>query len=164
MIDAAIDTLRALNTHRLDHGELAQLSAQLKANNLPFSDIETSTGTFFDFRTEQDKTLGYAGVEFFGQDGLLRSVLVLPAWRNRGLGSAIVEMTAALAREHGVERLYLLTVDAADFFAARGFSALLRTEAPARIAQTSEFASLCPASAAFMRRDLRALPPSLSVA
>jgi amino-acid N-acetyltransferase len=164
MIDAAIDRLRALNTHRLDRSELAQLSAQLKANNLPFCDIETSIGAFFDFRTAQDETLGYAGIEFFGQDGLLRSVLVLPAWRNRGLGSAIVEMTATLGRKHGVERLYLLTVDAADFFAARGFGALSRGEAPAGIAQSSEFASLCPASAVFMCRDLRALPPLLSVA
>jgi len=164
MIDAAIGTLCALNTHRLDRGELAQLSAHLKVNNLPFSDIETSTGAFFAFRTAQDETLGYAGVELFGRDGLLRSVLVLPAWRNRGLGSAIVEMAAALARELGVERLYLLTVDAADFFAARGFGALPRADAPARIAQSSEFASLCPASALFMGRDLRALRPSLPVA
>ena len=158
MIDVAINPLRTWNQHCLDGDELATLSAQLRANDLPHCDIETSAGTFFDFRTERNEIAGYAGIEIFGPDGLLRSVLVLPAWRSEGVGGAIVEAMVEFACEQGVQRLHLLTMRSADFFAARGFGPLPRAEAPARIAATSEFASLCPSSAVFMRRDLRAAP------
>jgi amino-acid N-acetyltransferase len=158
MIDMAIDGSCALNKHELARDELVRLSAELKANSLPASDLQTGAGRFFDFRTEQNEVLGYAGIEIFGRDGLLRSVLVLPAWRKRGIGRTLVEMMAAFARARGVERLYLLTMDRADFFAARGFGILARAEAPAPIAASSEFAALCPASAVLMCRDLRAAP------
>jgi N-acetylglutamate synthase-like GNAT family acetyltransferase len=162
-MELAIDRLHVLKKRRLALNELTLLSAQLRANNLPSSDIETGAGRFFDFRTELNETVGYAGIEIFGPDALLRSLVVLPVWRHKGFGGSIVEKMAEFACDQGIERLYLLTVGAADFFAAWGFMVMPRLEAPVRIAAAAEFASLCPASAVFMCRDVRAAPPRRAI-
>jgi hypothetical protein len=58
------------------------------------------------------------------------------------------------ARLLGVERLYLLTTDAEEYFATLGFKPIERSEAPAPIQATSQFRSLCPKSAVCMARDI----------
>jgi N-acetylglutamate synthase-like GNAT family acetyltransferase len=49
--------------------------------------------------------------------------------------------------------VFLLTTTAVPLIARLGFRRIERSEAPATIASTTEFSSLCPASAAIMRRD-----------
>jgi amino-acid N-acetyltransferase len=50
--------------------------------------------------------------------------------------------------------MYLLTTTAETFFERRGYRRVDRTEAPQAIQTTVEFASLCPASSAFMIKRL----------
>jgi amino-acid N-acetyltransferase len=50
--------------------------------------------------------------------------------------------------------MYLLTMTAEGFFERRGYRRVDRTQAPLAIKSTPEFASLCPASSAFMIKQL----------
>jgi hypothetical protein len=61
-------------------------------------------------------------------------------------------MPSALA--HVVRALYLLTATAESFFEHRGYRRIDRAKAPSAIQSTREFASLCPASSAFMIKQL----------
>lgn len=93
------------------------------------------------------------GLELHGGDALLRSVAVDDAYRGKGAGAAICDRLEAFARERGVRDIYLLTTTAKAYFANRGYEAVARDQAPADIAATEEFTSLCPASAILMRRS-----------
>jgi amino-acid N-acetyltransferase len=53
-----------------------------------------------------------------------------------------------------VGTLYLLTTTAREFFADRGYAEVERTEPPEAIRATTEFADLCPSTAACMRKRL----------
>jgi len=102
-----------------------------------------------------DKVLiGCAGVDVLGEVGLLRSVAVDEAHRGTGVGKRLVEGMEEHARKQGVQQLYLLTDTAEAFFAGLGYRKLAREEAPADIAATEQFASLCPSSSSFMVKAL----------
>ena len=134
--------------HPLDADD-AGLIASLRGESLP----EPGAGRYF--RADDDGApAGYAGLEGEGEDLLLRSLVVLADQQAQGLGSRILTAVEALAREGGGERLHLLTTTAEPFFTRRGFVAADRTDAPAAIRRTREFTDVCPASAAYLTKDL----------
>jgi amino-acid N-acetyltransferase len=71
-----------------------------------------------------------------------------------GLGKDLVAAIEEHAREAGVRELYLLTTTAEAFFAGLGYLKVSREQAPAGIAGTEQFASLCPSSSCFMAKIL----------
>lgn len=99
-----------------------------------------------------------AGLEVCCDNALLRSVAVQPAWRQHGLGQALVRRVVCRAEERGLRALYLLTMTAEHYFPRFGFEAIARDAVPAEIAATLEFKSACPASAVAMAKPLQALP------
>jgi amino-acid N-acetyltransferase len=101
---------------------------------------------------------GVVGLEPHGEAGLLRSLAVRHDRRRSGLGSALVQELERVAGARGIRRLYLLTTTAEAFFAHRGYIREPREQAPEVIRRTPEFASLCPASAAFMGKSLQQEP------
>ena len=58
----------------------------------------------------------------------LASLLVLPEFRCRGIGAALVHEAVAIAARFGIERLYLYTDDAAPFYARHGWSMVERLD------------------------------------
>ena len=98
--------------------------------------------------------VGAAGLEAYGDDGLLRSVVVDPASRGSGLGALLVEGACDLARRSELRALYLLTTIAREYFVGQGFADCPRDEAPAGIRESWEFRTGCPSSSAFMKRTL----------
>jgi amino-acid N-acetyltransferase len=54
----------------------------------------------------------------------------------------------------GLERFMLLTETAADFFHRHGYRVVQRIDAPAALRASSQFASVCPASAIYMEKRL----------
>jgi amino-acid N-acetyltransferase len=58
------------------------------------------------------------------------------------------------AASMGVRSIYLLTTTAEPFFKRLGYERIERSQAPCSMQQTREFASLCPASSAFMVKAL----------
>ncbi|MEP6875915.1 MAG: GNAT family N-acetyltransferase [Burkholderiales bacterium] len=100
--------------------------------------------------------LGTAGIEVYGDVGLLRSVAVAPVAQNGGLGAAMVNGVLADAQRHRLGPLYVLTKTAARYFARRRFVPVSRHDAPAAVQASAEFQDACPATAAFMALDLAA--------
>jgi amino-acid N-acetyltransferase len=127
------------------------IAALLGAAELPHEDITPHLGHFFVAR-EGGVMVGAIGLEVYAPDGLLRSLVVAPAHRGRGLGDKLVRGLEQAAAEWGVERFWLLTTTAEAFFARRGFRVTPRAGAPAKIAVTHEFQTLCPATAICLTR------------
>jgi amino-acid N-acetyltransferase len=94
------------------------------------------------------------GVELHGAHALLRSLVVSPERRAQGLGKKLVEHAEAHARQHGAVTMYLLTTTAERFFLTNGYVTTPRDSAPSGIRSSREFASLCPASSAFLSKHL----------
>src|SRR3546814_5225514 len=63
---------------------------------------------------------------------------------------AILTAVERAAADEGATSLYLLTTTAEPFFRRHGYETAERTDVPAVIAQSAEFRSLCPASAALL--------------
>ena len=66
----------------------------------------------------------------------------------------LVQAAEQGGRVRGVKALWLLTTDASDYFAARGYAAADRACAPAALQGCAQFRSLCPSSAACLRKTL----------
>ncbi|MFB6193846.1 MAG: arsenic resistance N-acetyltransferase ArsN2, partial [Halobaculum sp.] len=106
---------------------------------------------FYVARRDGDR-VGCGGIERDGEVALLRSVVVTRDHRGDGLGTALCDRLVDRAARAGVESVYLLTTDAADFFASVGFTTVPRGSVPDAIRETTQFADLCPDSATVMRR------------
>lgn len=137
------------------HDELA-LNTLLQAADLSTEDITPEMLEHFRVVHLDKALIGCAGVDILGEVGLLRSVAVDEAHRGTGLGKRLVEAMEEYAKAQGVQQLYLLTTTAEAFFAGLGYRKLSREEAPADIAGTEQFASLCPSSSSFMVKSLSA--------
>lgn len=123
--------------------------SMLEAASLPTSDLDEGDAHYFAFEAG-----GFGGFVHLDDAVLLRSIVVPAAQRRRGLGGAILETLLEIARSHGAREAWLLTTTAEAFFAMNGFERVARAQAPAAIIRTSQFKSLCPDSAALMRRAL----------
>ena len=134
--------------------DFVELKEALESAGLPSGDIGISGRIFWRFRDASGRTVGYAGIEPYGKDALLRSVVTLPEVRGHGFGSQIAAFLIGYARLRGVERVWLLTTGAAEFFRMLGFGETERASAPDAIRATTEFASLCPATAICMSRGI----------
>ena len=128
--------------------------ALLQAAGLPASDLTESHLEHFFFTGTDGAPRALVGLEIYGEAALLRSLVVSAAARTQGLGSALVLHAEKYAAAHRVRELYLLTTTAESYFENRGYRRIDRAEAPPAIKSTREFASLCPASSAFMIKRL----------
>jgi amino-acid N-acetyltransferase len=126
--------------------------ALLQSQGLPISDITTEHLEHFFFVGSDDSPAGLVGVELYGTDALLRSLVVAENARGNGLGSTLVEHAERYAVGNGVRSVYLLTNTAETFFKRSGYERIDRVQAPPSIRATREFAGLCPASSAFMMK------------
>ena len=129
--------------------------ALLSRAGLPTSDITEALLDNFFYAGERDAPLGIVGLEVSSPHALLRSLVVEADARDSGLGSRLLAHAEQHARVRGVHRIYLLTTTAESFFARRGYAGADRSDAPAFVRSSAEFASLCPASAAFMVKHLQ---------
>ncbi len=67
------------------------------------------------------EVVGVAGLELYGNQGLLRSVAVADSMHNRGYGAALANYVICEARKSRVQELFLLTTTAPEFFKKLGF-------------------------------------------
>ena len=74
----------------------------------------------------QGHVVGVAGMERYGDSGLLRSVGVAREWRGTGVGRTLVERVLDEGRAAGVRDVYLLTTTAEHYFPRLGFAPLFR--------------------------------------
>jgi amino-acid N-acetyltransferase len=133
--------------------DLAEVERLLVASSLPLDGVADALPGFV-VAEESGRVVGAVGVERCGQYGLLRSAVVDETARNRGVGRQLVERVIDAARSSGLKTLYLLTTTAEEYFPSFGFEVANREEAPASIRNTTEFTTVCPASATMMKLDL----------
>jgi amino-acid N-acetyltransferase len=126
----------------------------LAALNLPLDGFADYVGAAVVARIGED-LVGSAALEIYGKSALLRSVAVSTAMQGMGVGHRLVDAALALAKDTGIERVYLLTETAASFFPRFGFQVIDRAAVDAAVKQSVEFTSACPASATVMVREVR---------
>ena len=129
-------------------------SSLLLSQALPASDLTDAHMKYFYFCGDSTGPAALVGFELCGTDALLRSLVVSPELRARGMGKRLVAHAENEARALGATAMYLLTTTAEGFFARLGYTSVARDDAPEAIRATREFSSICPASSAFMTKKL----------
>jgi amino-acid N-acetyltransferase len=142
-------TIRPASSRDLD-----SVKSLLDAAHLPLDGLEEQFGDGYAVAEAGGRIVGAEGIEVYDRSGLLRSAVVHPEWRGRGVGDALTRDRLEWARRAGLERVYLLTTTAESYFPRFGFTRVERSEAPSEIRGSREFASACPATAAFMVRRM----------
>jgi amino-acid N-acetyltransferase len=137
---------------------VAVIRRLLEDAQLPTADIAPGTRQRFIGAQAGGDWFGVAAIEPLGEVALLRSLAVVAAKRSQGLGRALINAAEALAQSLGARVLYLLTTSAAPYFAQSGYTPMARDDAPMAIRTTTQFASLCPATATLMRKELALHP------
>jgi N-acetylglutamate synthase-like GNAT family acetyltransferase len=114
------------------------LAAALAKAGLPTDKVESADTLFWRF--ESDVTpVGFGGLEIFGDQALLRSVVTLPPVRHRGIGSAIVAFLESEARIRGCRTVWLATDKAEGFFRRLGYRAREASRAPQAVRTAESF-------------------------
>lgn len=144
----------SITVRKADTKDIDRIEALLDAHDLPYQDVRTKPECFFIVSSDEE-FIGIGGVETYGSNGLLRSVVIEESSRGRGYGTTVRETLEEYARTAGVETLYLLTTTASTFFRRSGYEEVDRTNVPRTIRWTTEFADFCPTSATCMRKELR---------
>jgi amino-acid N-acetyltransferase len=134
--------------------DLAAVSALLKGAGLPTDDLASASDLHLWVLEAEGDVIGAIAIEHFGASALLRSLVIVPAYRQRGLGHRLVAQLEQDVQEKGVEQLILLTETAESFFRRNGYEVIERRYVPEEVAQSAEFRSLCPASAVCMAKVL----------
>src|ERR1700722_7905842 len=104
--------------------------ALLQAQGLPVSDITDEHLEHFFFVGSDGSPTGLVGVEIYGTDALLRSLVVTDSARTQGIGTSLVQHVEDYAASHGVAAMCLLTTTAESFFERRGYRRVDRAQAP----------------------------------
>ena len=143
-----------MNLDFVNTAEEKQLKLLLAQSGLYSEDINPSDLRHFLVMRDGTRLVGVVGLEVVGESSLLRSLAVLPRYRNKGIASELVRKMEEYARSKGIEKLYLLTITAEEFFAKQGYQEINRRSAPDALQVTTEFRSICPSTAICMVKRL----------
>lgn len=142
-----------VSLEQADSETLPYVERLLDANDLPSADVRAKPECFY-VAVDGSERIGIGGLERYGTDGLLRSVVIERSVRGNGYGAALCDALEAKAAAAGVDRLYLLTTTAESFFASQGYVEHDRAAVPDAIRGTTEFDTLCPATATCLRKSV----------
>lgn len=137
-----------------DKSNFALIRQLLESCELYNADLTGDPAHRFLLAWKDGALIGTVGLEIFGDVALLRSLAVSADHRRRGVATDLVAAIELHAVIQQVETLFLLTLTAADFFAARGYQRTDRGQAPEALQCTTEFKNVCPASAICMTKKL----------
>lgn len=155
----AVHPAEAVVKSQLMRIEPAQLYLQevihlLKSADLPANDLPTGLANFL-VAILDNEIVGVAGMETYGNFGLLRSLAVWPSHRKQGIATYLLNKIELLSREKELEALYLFTETTAGYFKTRGFSTVEREFIPNELKESSQFRYVCPSSAFAMHKSLK---------
>ena len=129
----------------------------LRSQNLPSEDLPDVLTDFYAVISDR-QLIGLIGMERYGHFGLLRSMVVHPDHRNKGIAEKLVIQLEREAVASGITEMYLLTVTANKYFSRKGYDVITRETVPAELLQSSEFSHVCPASAVVMKKRFNEVP------
>jgi amino-acid N-acetyltransferase len=140
-----------MNVTNLDISQLDSLSQLLEKENLPVSDLHSANWFALRGIENQGDVIAAGGLEQCGQALLLRSVIVAPPFRGKGLAQLIVGDLHSKARSADYRNIYLMTLDAESWFEKNFvYKVMDRAGVPADIAASSQFTHTCPGTASLM--------------
>jgi amino-acid N-acetyltransferase len=142
---------RCVTLRRAGQADHEVIAGLLRGLELPTQGVEDWLDRFW-VGEHGGIVVGVAGMERYGDAGLLRSVAVAPEWRGSGVGRALVERVLDEARAAGVADVFLLTTTAEHYFPRLGFACVDRGCVPAAMRTSAEFSGACPDSAVVMRK------------
>jgi amino-acid N-acetyltransferase len=125
----------------------------LRAEKLPIDDLPLTLDNFFT-ATIDEQVIAAIGLEQYGHDALLRSMVVASAHRNNHIASGLVQQLEDFAAKSGIDNMYLLTETAQHYFEKKGYDTINREAVPATIRASSEFSHVCPVSAVVMKKKI----------
>lgn len=143
--------MATLSLEPATEADLDEVESLLEASDLPTADLHADEVRFFLARADEE-LIGVGGLEVYGPDALLRSVVTDPSVRGEGYGTSLVDALEERATALGATEMYLLTTTAATFFGDLGYREVDRESAPRSIRETAQFSTLCPDSATCMRK------------
>ncbi|HYF29612.1 MAG TPA: arsenic resistance N-acetyltransferase ArsN2 [Chitinophagaceae bacterium] len=127
----------------------------LQSEKLPVEDLSDNLQHFL-VATDNGTVIGVVGLETYDQNGLLRSLVVRPEYRKMKIAVSLVNELENMARNAGLNNLYLLTETAQGFFAKNGYETIHREQAPESLKQSTEFSHVCPTTAILMKKTIGA--------
>lgn len=130
-----------------------EINSLLRQNDLPSEDIDGFLKNFILARNK-NKIIGVVGLEAYGEEGLLRSLVVDNNCRGVGIGTSLYEKIVAHASLLGIKKIYILTTTAEEFFSPIGFEFLERSLLPDSIKNSREFKEFCPSTAICMVKSI----------
>jgi len=126
-------------------GDLPEVLALLRDADLPLEGVAEHFGQFLVVRANE-RVVGAAGLELYGEAALLRSVVIHAEWRGRRLGERVTEAALARARAKGIREVYLFTKTAAGFFPRFGFQPIPREAMNPAVKASVQFQTCCTAN------------------
>jgi amino-acid N-acetyltransferase len=138
---------------RAEPEESSSARSLLSGSDLPTQGLDETE--LWCVRDGAGRVLGIAGLETWGEQGLLRSVVVEEDHRRDGVGSALVERIIKEANARGLAELYLITETAPLFFQRFGFNSFDRKNVVGPVLGSIEFKEACAETAPVMRLALR---------
>lgn len=130
--------------------DLPRVEALLAQADLPTDGVRDFFPANYAVAELKGAIIGAAGVEQYGEYGLLRSAVIAADARGTGLGARLVRERLAWSKARGITDVYLLTTTAPRFFEKFGFAQIDRTTVPSEVQSAPEFASVCPSTATVM--------------
>lgn len=136
-----------------DRCDLIEITGLLSSAGLPSEDVGLHLENFIVAR-DDGNVVGAVGIQLCGSDALLRSLVVHPRARGRGISRQLAQRILTLAQRHGVKHLYLLTTTIEKLCEKWGFRKIGRKDAPEAVKNTEEFKGLCPSVALLMYQSV----------
>lgn len=140
---------------KAERQDFASVRKLLAESDLYHADITGEPGQKFLIAWEAGNLIGSVALEVAGEVALLRSLAVKPEYRRKGVATKLVGAIESHAKSQHLKGLYLLTLTAADFFSALGYQKTDRARAPVSLQGTTEFKSVCPATAVCMTKKFQ---------
>jgi amino-acid N-acetyltransferase len=144
---------RCVDIRTAETADLPKVLSLLERAGLPTAGVD-DTAPHLIVAESDSGLVGVVGLELYGSSALLRSAAVEEGWRGSGIGRVLVERALDLARERGVDDVYLLTTTAEHYFPRFEFVCVSRDSVAEAVQSSVEFKCACPASATVMRKIL----------
>jgi UDP-N-acetylmuramate: L-alanyl-gamma-D-glutamyl-meso-diaminopimelate ligase len=134
---------------------MAAIRGMLEESGLSAEPARDEQFTSFFVLSNEEGIRGSVALEVLGDDAVLRALAVHPDARGTGYGWMLADMAVSQARWRGVRRIYLLTENASDFFAAKfGFRIVDRSTLGKLVSHAETFTAERGAGLVAMRLDL----------
>ena len=144
-----------MNLVKATQADLDSIQNLLTLVNLPFEGVKEHISNFFVYKDKQSNSVnGCIGLELYSRYALLRSAAVHPENQGQGIGKKLTEKIISHAIEIGVEKIFLITNTAENYFKKKGFTIIPMSKVPEEVKRSVEFTFQCAKTGVVMTLDI----------